>query len=56
MTHFCTGTDTDLEPDDAKEALLAYENGEYGESPVLAVEVKDGKHGTTHIWSMEKFK
>ena len=50
------GTDADLEPDEVEEALLAYKNRQCCERPILAVEVKDGCHGATHIWSMEKFK
>ena len=52
----CTGTDADLEPDEVEEALLAYKNRQCSERPILAVEVKDGRHGATHVWSMEKFK
>ncbi|XP_019856044.1 PREDICTED: kinesin-like protein unc-104 [Amphimedon queenslandica] len=53
-----SGADTDLDSDDAKEALLAYQSGSMGRvgGPVLAVEVRDGKHGSTHIWSMDKLK
>ena len=55
-----TGTDMDIEPDDAKEALLAFESGcgtlHSGRGPVVAVEVKDGRHGVTHIWSTQKLK
>ena len=47
-----------MDSDDAKEALLAYQTGGMGRigGPVLAVEVKDGKHGSTHVWSMDKLK
>lgn len=55
INYIITGTDTDIEPDDAKEALLAYQNQNLTGS-VLAVEVRDGKHGATHIWSMNKLK
>ena len=49
------GTDTDFESEDAKEAVMAYQTcGRPG--PILAVEVKDGKHGTTHVWSIDKLK
>ena len=56
--YYFLGADTDLDSDDAKEALLAYQTGGMGRigGPVLAVEVKDGKHGSTHVWSMDKLK
>ena len=53
---YCIGTDADLEPDEVEEALLAYKTRQCSERPILAVEVKDGFHGATHVWSMEKFK
>ena len=55
-----TGTDMDIDPEDARQALLAYERDrrrlQCGHGPVVAVEVKDGRHGFTHVWSTEKLK
>lgn len=55
-----TGTDMDIDPEDARQALLAYERERgrlrCGCGPVVAVEVKDGRHGCTHVWSIEKLK
>ena len=50
-----TGTDTDLDPQEAEEALVNYSSCNV-KCPVLAIEVKDSKHGAHHIWSLNKFK
>jgi kinesin family protein 1 len=49
-----TGTDIDVEfDDDSKDLFFSYDQLP---GSVVAVEVKDGKHGTTHIWSLNKLK
>ena len=52
---YSIGTDTDLDPQETEEALVNYSNYHI-KCPVLAVEVKDSRHGAHHIWSLNKLK
>ncbi len=52
-----TGTDVDIDMGEAKFSLDNTESSFYRpEGPLVAVEVKDSKHGATHIWSLRKLK
>ena len=54
-----TGTDVDIDAGDVR-LTHALESSERGlgleRGPVVAVAVKDSKHGATNIWSMSKFR
>jgi len=53
-----TGNDVDIQGEEPKFTLASVENPitmTYP-TPMVAVEVKDSKHGTTHIWSLEKLR
>ena len=53
-----TGNDVDVQGDEPKFTLSSVENPVlmFAPTPMVAVEVKDSKHGTTHIWSLEKLR
>lgn len=54
-----TGTDVDIDSGDEK-LSFALDQSEVGmehkKGPMVCVEVKDSKHGATHIWSLSRFK
>ena len=53
-----TGNDVDVQGDEPKFTLSSVDNPILmsAPTPMVAVEVKDSKHGTTHIWSLEKLR
>ena len=53
-----TGTDVDIDLEESKFAVAQTESvGLFRpRAPVVAVEVKDSKHGATHVWSISKLK
>ena len=54
-----TGTDVDIDAGDVRltHALESSERGVGQErGPVVAIEVKDSKHGATNVWSTSKFR
>ena len=54
-----TGTDVDIDAGDVR-LTHALESSERGlgleRGPVVAIAVKDSKHGATNVWSMSKFR
>ncbi|XP_065919048.1 kinesin-like protein KIF1A isoform X2 [Dysidea avara] len=53
-----TGNDVDIVGEEPKFTLASVDNPitiTYP-TPMVAVEVKDSKHGTTHVWSLEKLR
>ena len=53
-----TGNDVDVQGDEPKFTLSSVDNPilMFAPTPMVAVEVKDSKHGTTHVWSLQKLK
>ena len=53
-----TSHDMDTIPSEAGSAVAAVACAREGEvpRPLVVVEVKDSKHGVTHIWSLDKLK
>ena len=53
-----TGTDVDIDLEESKFAVAQTESvGLFcPKCPIVAVEVKDSKHGATHVWSISKLK
>ena len=51
-----TGTDVDIDLEESKFAVTQTEGLFRPKGPIVAVEVKDSKHGATHVWSIGKLK
>ena len=54
-----TGNDVDVATgDELKFTLSSVDNPilMFASTPMVTVEVKDSKHGTTHVWSLQKLK
>jgi flagellar biosynthesis chaperone FliJ len=53
-----TGTDVDIDLEESKFAVAQMESMDpfRPKGPLVAVEVKDSKHGATHMWSISKLR
>ena len=53
-----TGTDVDIDLEESKFAVAQMESMDpfRPKGPLVAVEVKDSKHGATHLWSISKLR